>query len=875
MIFCLLLGSLLTHAENPAAMIEKLKGPAAHPGNPWEAQKTKLEPCLPMQTAYSPFILTEFLIDTSKYYQLPSCYERYPGVAFDGTNFMGIWMDYAHAQIVGTRITLDGTILDIPPFTISSTVSDDQPDIVFDGTNYFAVWTMAPNIYGARIAPDGTVLDPGGILISNTGSYCPAVTYGNGVYLVVWESTVSQYDALAALVDTGGTVLLNFSLSADPGVSEAWPNVSFNGANFLAVWYVTSTSSGGIKGSRIEPDGTNLDPGGFWITNINGDMWPVVDFDGTNWLVVWSQSIGGGFQGAWVTPAGTPFGTFSIPGSYGMTFPELVLGDSLHWVEAIDITDPNIYATRIDFQGNTLNNPWIAVDTAAGWQAYGGDAYGDSTFIAIWEDQVEYNIYARRYAPNGTPRDSVRFIVNIFDSVTNSQYAPGVAFDGSKYMVIYSDNRNTADNNVFGSMVTMSGALLDPEGFPINQGAGAQNQPRIAFGDSLYLGVWETGTDIWGARILPDGTVLDPGGIHITSGGYEDYRPAVSYSNGIFLVVYNRIYGSPACYKVFGTRVTPDGQILDPSGIIIQNKDNNHYSPEVAGYDGGFLATWYLFTSQSKIEGTRVNFQGVVIDSPAIQISPPNLGVDYAGLHSVAAGSDTLLVVWHRNQQEIVGARLDSSGNVLDPAGISICVGQPNNRTHPSAAFNGRDFLVVWQDSRQDNSQYDIYGARVSPAGIVLDTNGIELINSTYSRGNIELASATPESDTGAPMLLVFDGFVDGPHNTNRALGAIYYPPTGVEEGYAQKISTDYRVDISPNMSCQKPYVLSYSFPLQTKISVNAYDITGRLVKNVCNSNLKGVGEIKFTLEGMPQGIYFVKVNTEDKTETTKVVWLR
>jgi hypothetical protein len=870
LVLCGLLVSLLIYAGDPATMLEKLKGPTMPVGCPWERAISEMLSHSPKQPNFSPFSLTEFLIDTSRYYTSGG-FHRYPGIAFDGTNFMAVWME--SPCIVGRLIAPDGTLL--AKFIIKShAVSPDQPDIVFDGTNYFVVW-MHDNIgadngiYGARIKPDGTVLDPNGFLISSNMGYCPAVAYGAGVYLVVWQDTMvtGEWNALAALVDTNGSVLSEFPLRAQPQAYECWPNVAFNGTNFLTVWYVLDIippEEYGIMGSRITPDGTNLDPGGFHISNEANHMCPVVDFDGTNWFVVWDYGLGGGFWAAWVSPDGIPSAVFSLPGSSGLTFPELVLGDSLHWVEAIDIGDPNIYATRIDFNGNVLDVPWIAVDTSSGWQAYGGDAYGDSTFIAIWEDQVTYDIYARRYALDGSPKDSARFLVNLR---INAQGYPGAAFDGSNYLVVYEDDRN-GDVDIYGARVTQNGTIIDPEGFYIDT-TGSQYWPRVAFGDSLYLCVYNAGAYIYGARVLPDGTILDPNGFQITfSGG--DYCPSVSYYNGLFMVVYDHMTWN---YGISGTRVTPGGQVLDPTGISIKPPamNQNPWWPEIAPYENGFLVTWML-DGPDIIEGARIDFQGTVLDSPAIQISPPGVGEHW---HGLASSGDTFLVVWDENLQDIYGARVDSSGAVLDPTGIPICVNQPNARTQPSVAFNGKDFLVVWQDSRLEPSQYDLFGARVSPAGIVLDTNGIEFVNSEYSRVNVELASATPEPDTGAQVLLVFDGFVGEPYNANRALGALYYPPTGIEEGYTQKISTGYRINISPNISCQKPYVLSYSLSKRTEISVNVYDITGRLVKNVYKGNIEGTGEIKFNLNGAAQGVYFVRIEADDKAEATKIVWLK
>ncbi len=871
----LLLGVLFTYAGaqvyagDSVTMIEKLNGPSVHFGYPRGEPKAEMFSYTSGQTSFSPFLLSEFLIDTSLYYT-GSGMQRYPGIAYDGTNFMAVWMDYSLPGVIGRLIAPDGTLLS--NFLIGSYLSIDQPDIVFDGTNYFAVWVVNDDMYGARIKPDGTVIDTNGFVIANNNGnpvYIPAVDYGEGVYLVVWQASTGTgyFNAMAALVDTNGTVIQEFSLKADAN----WPNVSFDGTNFLTVWYMST----GVWGSRIAPNGTNLDPGGFQISS--GGMIPVpaVDFDGTNWFVVWWSNSG--FDAAWVTPGGVPFGEFQIEGSYGMWFPEIVLGDSIHWVHGYmgsgSVCD--IYATRIDLYGNVLDSSWIPVDTSSGWQTYGGSAYGDSTFIAVWEDQVSWDIFARRYAPDGTAKDSTRFLVSLN---VNSQFSPGVAFDGTNYLVVYSDDRN-GSNQIYGARIDQAGVVIDSVGFLISQGSG--NRPRIAFGDSVYLSVWGSGAFIWGARILPDGTILDPTGFQITSSG-ADYVPSVHYNNGVFLVVYNHNYGSGR-FGVWAARVTPGGQVLDPSGVEIEpwpGINTQLWWPEVEPHNDGFFVTWNYNASpgdSSRIDGTLIQADTSTISiGPPFLISAPGLGYVYHRWHGIArCPGDTFLVVWEKNWEGIYATRVDSSGTVLDSSGIPLCTSQQNGREQPSVAFNGREFFVVWQDARFDSTHYDLFGARVLASGEVLDTNGIELINANYSRADVELVSAIPDPDSGAQMLLAYYGFVDAPYNSKRALGAYYYPPVGIKEGYTQKIQIGHRINISPTISHQKPFIINYSFPEQTEISVSVYDITGRLVKNVYKGKIRGTGKISFTLKGLHQGVYFTRIESKNFNETTKIIWLR
>src|SRR5438034_5420600 len=52
----------------------------------------------------------------------------------------------------------------------------------------------------------------------------------------------------------------------------------------------------------------------------------------------------------------------------------------------------------------------------------------------------------------------------------------------------------------------------------------------------------------------------------------------------------------------------------------------------------------------------------------------------------------------------------------------------PDDQEEPSVVANGNGYFVVWADKRSYGStEYDIYGARVSSAGEVLDPGGIPI----------------------------------------------------------------------------------------------------------------------------------------------------
>src|SRR5206468_1619647 len=94
---------------------------------------------------------------------------------------------------------------------------------------------------------------------------------------------------------------------------------------------------------------------------------------------------------------------------------------------------------------------------------------------------------------------------------------------------------------------------------------------------------------------------------------------------------------------------------------------------------------------------------------------------------AVASDGTNYLVVWQDarevNASDIYAARLRQDGNVLEPNGFPVSA-DTNGQYEPDVAFDGVDFLVVWSQFAQGTPpgyQDDIYGARVSRNGVVLD----------------------------------------------------------------------------------------------------------------------------------------------------------
>ena len=96
----------------------------------------------------------------------------------------------------------------------------------------------------------------------------------------------------------------------------------------------------------------------------------------------------------------------------------------------------------------------------------------------------------------------------------------------------------------------------------------------------------------------------------------------------------------------------------------------------------------------------------------------------------VASDGTNFFVVWAdaRNftganpEADIYGARVTGNGEVIDTSGIAIstAIGQ---QVDPDVHWNGTHFMVAWRESETKS----LWMARVTPAGTVVDPNGIQI----------------------------------------------------------------------------------------------------------------------------------------------------
>ncbi|MCK4307242.1 T9SS type A sorting domain-containing protein [candidate division WOR-3 bacterium] len=828
------------------------------------------------------------------------------------------------------------------------------PSIAFDGTNYFVVWqhsTGIYRIYGARVSQSGRVLDPSGIIISSVGGHLlsPSIAFDGTNYFVVWDS--HGHGIYGTRISPSGTILDTPSVQISNAPNTRTPRIAFDGTNYLVVWRQSSDIDNGkpdIYSARVTPEGVVLDTSGIPIcTALNTQLHPSVAFDGTNYLVVWQDIRDNNYYdiyGARVSREGTVLDPLGIPISIEACCEESpsVAFDGINyfvvWEDRRSLSSYDIYGARVSQEGTVLDTQNIPICIATDHQQYPSIAFNGTNYLVVWEDWRSggppYNIYGTRVSQSGTVLDPSGIAVS---TVADTQQCPSIAFDGTNYLVVWQDERNGDNYDIYATRVLQSGVVLDTLDIRISGVPNSQTHPSVAFDSTNYLVVWQderngdsyNNYEIYGARISQSGTVLDTISIGISIATDWQVETSIAFDGTNYLVVWNDWRGGSYSHDIYGARVSQLGTALDTSGIAVSTAASFPRSPSVA-FDGtNYLVVWddYRSGSDYDIYGVRISQSGTVLDTSSIPISTTVNGQESP---SIAFDGTNYFVVWAdwrdgSYSYDIYGARVSQLGIVLDTSGIPISTAVSSQR-YPSIGFDGTNYLVVWQDYR-NGSDYDIYGTRVSRDGGVLDTGGIAICiapawqsrssvvfdgtnyivvweddrNSDWDIYGIRLSTSGTAIDSfvvstqlgnqrspalskcsDGKLLIAYSGWtpeINGkPANTMRIWGK-FYPFTGVEEQKELRVeSKELRVFPNP---FNKKAMINYQLPAKGRVSLKIYDLAGRLVKALVDKEVKtGKHTIKWDgkdLQGrkVSSGIYFCKMEAGDFKAIKKLVILK
>jgi hypothetical protein len=504
-------------------------------------------------------------------------------------------------------------------------------------------------------------------------------------------------------------------------------------------------------------------------------------------------------------------------------------GDGLYlvvWMEYANGKNPDVLGVRVRASdGQRLDDTPLLIGSGSNVSYRPAVAFDGTNFLVVWEEisGKPFIAGARVRASDGAVLDASPLYLSRHQApggYTLPQQAPAVAFDGTNYLVTWHGNYwdgQTVSSGVQAIRVRPSdGACLEPHSIVIAQ-YGVDT--RVAYTDGIYLVTWTRGYRAEAARLSAStGQVLDA--TPIVLGGLGN--SAVAAQNGEFLITW---FGAE--FALWARRVrASDGARLGtgdvvvgaaPAGVPEVTFDGVDYRiiwdgadavrtvrvssqgvvaaegeqvlaelgrTLVGKYRGGSIASaapgQVLATYANRDHTTiytrawmRLLVEGQPSVSAELSMIRQAEGVEHLG-SAAAAGDGIYLVVWSDylsggDWPDILGVRVRASdGARLDATPLRISPGHSRTADlEPAVAFDGTNFLVVWQ--RNDPSPL-IYGARVRASdGAVLDEPFLISRFGERSYSNAQLAPAV--AFDGTNYLVAWNGYYWDGQQRDHVLG--------------------------------------------------------------------------------------------------------
>jgi hypothetical protein len=187
-------------------------------------------------------------------------------------------------------------------------------------------------------------------------------------------------------------------------------------------------------------------------------------------------------------------------------------------------------------------------------------------------------------------------------------------------------------------------------------GTRIQAYPRAAWSEKArcWLVAWREGdvteekAEIWCARVSADGQSLDPKGICLAPAKNLCDRPSVACDGKDFLVVWED-FRNGKDWDVSGARVSGDGKLLDPGGVVVVGGQHNQCRPVATFCKGQYAVVFQGFVAGKGPAGApgtgyvtqcmRLSADGKSLDQDAVPVSDP-LVKQHVWQPFAAAGGD-------------------------------------------------------------------------------------------------------------------------------------------------------------------------------------------------------------------------------------------
>ncbi|MDD5528736.1 MAG: hypothetical protein PHX21_01745 [bacterium] len=836
-------------------------------------------------------------------------WQSFPSVTVGNSGkFIITWQDYRNgsadifscSDIYAQIYNSDGTMQDTN-FIINNDVGIEgqwEPSTAInDSGNFIIVWEDARNensdIYAQRYNSNGIprdinfkVNDDAG---ANNQQNSSVVMDWSGNFIIIWQDDRNGTpDIYAQRYNSNGIPQnTNFKVNDDTGTSNQQnPSIAMDySGNFIISWQDNRNGNLDIYAQKYNSNGTPQDTN-FKVnddagTNNQQNSSIAMDYSG-NFIISWQDNRNGNADvyAQRYNSAGVPQGTnFKVNDDIGTSehFGPAASTDSsgnfiITWLDGR--SNSGIYAQRYNSNGIPQGTNFKVSDNVSKCDQWIPSAsMNDSgVFVVAWHDWRNGNadIYAQRYASDGTPQDT-NFRAND-DIGTNEQSYPAVAMnDSNNFVITWRDERN-GYLDIYAQRYNPDG-ILQGTNFKVNDDTGkiSHEGPVIAINNSgRFVISWhdwrEKDWNVYAKIYTPDGT---PQGTNFkvnddTGGDYNAYSSTAIDDSGGFVITW--LSQRNGDYDIYAQRYDSNGI---PQGVNFKVNDDigvkNQWSPFIAmDSSGNFLIVW-----DDEREGNgdtyaqRYDLNGVP-QGTNFKVND-DAGTEEQWYPSVAmSDSGSFEIAWQDNRNgnwDIYAQKYYSTGapqgtnfKVNDDVGIM-------NQAYPSITTtpDGNKFVIVWTDFRNTDNDPEILAQKYengTPVGNNSQINEQDLFPYNHQKTWSTSVACSPDQITFVWM------------DNRRQKGWDAYAKITDWDFVAVEEKNNKKEDLKLKAF---PTVFYKEISIQGATEIEIYDIAGKLVKSlsilqssndpITNNPIPGLKwDGKNTIgKNTKSGVYFLK----------------
>lgn len=766
-----------------------------------------------------------------------------PRVAWNGTAWLVLYQSqepvdgYYGTRVRAVRVSAAGQVLDATPLTLpAGAFTPDTIGLQLSGQA--GQWLVTRCLYhadgygtylsGQRIGGNGQFLDAAPTMLMDWVYGQTVTVVGPGEYLVAgpdWNN--SAVTKARRIATTGAPVGASFTVpSAD---------IAGNGSEYYVTWVADFVN---LVGSRLSATGTLLTPAGTLLVpgyTIYHDQ--TLAHDGTNWWLLWGAADQ--WRSLRVNAAGT---RLDVAG--GLALP-ITIGGNINQAYA-----PQLAARP----GGGVHMAWYDLRVALGSDA---------------------NVFVLPISATNVPG-----VERCASTGTRNQREPDLAAgpDGSVAIVYVSEHAN--DDHVLLRMLGADGQALAAAPVEVAS-APVIGRARVAWSGTQFLVTWDQGasgstpTLVKARRLLADGAFVDAQPLDVMTG----FDPDVEALGGDFLVAAARFDASPQFIYTW-MRIIDGGTGAFRNAATELGGGYVSVGPRVRSDGTRWVVTYHSQWSHNDSASDAI-YNFVSPNGAFTSALNPATTSGASGTPDVAFSGSVYLFVWRNNSlananNYIAGRIMDAAGNFLtgnftiaEAGGRQLC---------PTVGWDGTDFIVVWDDQRNQEAFFDertdIYGARVTPAGVVRDPSGFAIHSGAQGDASAALLSRANGVSYVAWSGLETAGTPLDSYRVGTAVLGVA-APSGVGDGLPALASV-LRQNV-PN-PFNPSTTISFTLAKGEAASLAIHDLRGRLVRRLIEGEALAAGSHDVVWDGRGDdgrsaaaGVYLYRLWTPTVDETRRL----